>query len=97
MLTKAVIVVQPDKFTASAARCLDYCAAMRYEVAGLINGDWAAARRMVGDGLAEVIVVPSLAGLDPDNEPRVEVAPKRTPNTRRPAGRFRAPSRATAR
>jgi hypothetical protein len=95
-VTNAVIFVQPDKFHAGAARCLDYCATMRYEVVGLVHGDWEAALRMVQEGLAAVIVVASMADLDPARRPRIEVVPKRTnrrPATRRP----RYGSRATAR
>jgi hypothetical protein len=81
-VTNAVIFVQPDKFEASAARCLDYCAARRYDVAGLVCGDWAAALQMLKDGLAGVIVVASTAQLDPEREPRIEVVPKRLNNRR---------------
>jgi hypothetical protein len=73
----AVIFVQPDRFDVHAARCLDYCAAMRYEVAGLICGDWNAALQMLKDGLASVVVVSSMTQLDPHREPRIEVVPKR--------------------
>jgi hypothetical protein len=83
MATKAVIFVQPDKFDVNAARCLDYCTAMRYEVAGLICGDWSAALHMIRDGLASVIVVSSASQLDPNREPRIEIVPKRAA-TRRP-------------
>lgn len=78
----AVIFVQPERFDVHAARCLDYCAAMRYDVAGLICGDWNAALRMLRDGLATVIVVSSMNQLDPHREPRIEVVPKRM-NARR--------------
>jgi hypothetical protein len=86
-VTNAVIFVQPDKFHANAARCLDYCATMRYEVVGLVHGDWEAALRMVREGLAEVIVVSSIADLDPARQPRIEVVPKRA--NRKPASRPR--------
>ena len=95
-MTNAVIFVQAEKFHANAARCLDYCAAMRYEVAGLICGDWEAALRMVREGLAGVIVVGSMAQLDPERETRIEVAPKRT-NARRPTNRARYGPRVIAR
>jgi hypothetical protein len=95
-VTNAVIYVQADKFHAAAARCLDYCSTMRYEVAGLICGDWPAAIRMVDDGLAAVIVVPSITDPDPATQPRIEVAPKRTTG-RRPARRPRRTSRLAAR
>ena len=94
-VTDAVIFVQPDKFHANAARCLDYCATMRYEVVGLVHGDWDAALRMVQEGLAAVIVVASMADLDPARQPRIEVVPKRT--NRRPTGRARYGPRVAAR
>jgi hypothetical protein len=88
MGTKAVIFVQQDKLDVNAGRCLDYCAAMHYEVAGLICGDWPAAVHMVRDGLAAVIVVSSLAQLDPEREPRIEVVPRRLTTRRsRPVSR----------
>ena len=83
-MTNAVIFVQPEKFDVNAARCLEYCAVMRYDVAGLICGDWQAALQMLKDGLAGVIVVSTMAQLDPEREPRVEVVPRRT-NARRAA------------
>ncbi|GIE94818.1 hypothetical protein [Paractinoplanes rishiriensis] len=95
-MTNAVIYVQADRFHANAARCLDYCSTMRYQVAGLVCGDWAAAVRMVDNGLAAVIVVPSLTDQDPATQPRIEVAPKRT-NRRRPTRRPRNASRLAAR
>jgi hypothetical protein len=78
----AVIFVQTERFDVHAARCLDYCAAMRYDVAGLICGDWNAALQMLKDGLATVIVVSSMSQLDPQREPRIEIVPKRM-NARR--------------
>jgi hypothetical protein len=87
-VTDAVIFVQAGRFHANAARCLDYCTEMQYEVAGLICGDWPAAERMVRDGLASVIVVPSAPGNAPAPGPRVEVVPKRTETRRRTAGIF---------
>jgi hypothetical protein len=95
-VTNAVIFVQPEKFHANAARCLDYCAAMRYEVAGLICGDWAAALQMVRNGLAAVIVVPAMTQIDPSGEPRIEVVPRRA-NARRLASRSRFGPRVIAR
>src|SRR4051794_30878785 len=85
-VTNAVVFVQPDRFEASAARCLDYCAVRRYAVAGLICGDWPAALQMLEDGLAAVIIVSSPAQFDGSGESRIEVVPKRL-NRRRPATR----------
>lgn len=81
-VTNAVIFVQPDRFDVHAARCLDYCGTMRYKVAGLVCGDWAAALRMIKDGLATVIVVSSPAHLEADREPRIEIVPRRMRSTR---------------
>jgi hypothetical protein len=81
-MTNAVIFVQQDRFEVSAARCLDYCAARRYDVAGLVTGDWQAALQMLEDGLAGVIVVSSASQLGSASEPRIEVVPKRL-NSRR--------------
>ena len=84
-MTDAVIFVPPGAIDAGTARCLDYCAAKRYHVVGLVPGDWAAAERMLHDGTAAVIVVPSAHQLDPARETRVEVVPKRL-NSRRRGG-----------
>jgi hypothetical protein len=97
MVTKAVVYVQADKFHASAARCLDHCNTMRYELAGLICGDWPAAVKMLNQNLAEVIVVASPTQLDAAQEPRVEVVPKRTPSRRRSSTRPRLVGRIAAR
>jgi hypothetical protein len=79
----AVIFVRPENYGVTAARCLDYCAAKRYNVVGLIPGDWNAAIRMLDEGLAGVIVVGSAD--HPDQEdPRVEVVPRRLNSRRRP-------------
>jgi hypothetical protein len=80
----AVIFVRPENYRVTAARCLDYCAAKRYNVIGLIPGDWAAAIRMLDEGLAHVIVVGSAEQFDPEQEPRVEVVPRRLNSRRRP-------------
>ena len=82
-VVNAVIYVRPENYSASAARCLDYCAARRYNVVGLIPGDWDAAMRMLHEGVASVVVVSSAEQVD-QGEPGVEVAPK--PSSRRKAG-----------
>jgi hypothetical protein len=97
MVTKAVVYVQADKFHASAARCLDHCNTMRYELAGLICGDWPAAVRMLNQNLAEVIVVASPTQPDSAREARVEVVPKRTTARRRPSTRPRLVGRVATR
>jgi hypothetical protein len=97
MATKAVVYVQADKFHANAARCLDHCTTMRYEVAGLICGDWPAALRMLKQNLAEVIVVATLTQPDPTHEPRIEVVPKRTNARRRTTTRPRLVGRIATR
>ena len=78
----AVIYVRPENYSASAARCLDYCAARQYDVVGLIPGDWEAAMRMLREGVAQVVVVSSAEQVEP--QPGVEIAPK--PSSRRRAG-----------
>jgi hypothetical protein len=80
----AVIFVRPENYGVTAARCLDYCAAKRYNVIGLIPGDWPAAMRMLNEGLAGVVVVASPEQLDPEREPRIEVVPRRLNSRRRP-------------
>jgi hypothetical protein len=79
----AVIFVRPENYGVTAARCLDYCEQKRYNVVGLIPGDWAAALRMLGQGLAGVIVVGSADRLDLEREPRIEVVPRRLTARRR--------------
>ncbi|MFF5077845.1 hypothetical protein ACFY36_12390 [Actinoplanes sp. NPDC000266] len=71
-----MIYVRPENYGASASRCLEHCAARRYNVVGLIQGDWDAAARMLAEGLAGVVVVSSADQLDPHLEPRIEVVPK---------------------
>ncbi|GAA0498337.1 hypothetical protein Ade02nite_91510 [Paractinoplanes deccanensis] len=75
-MVNAVIYVRPENYGASASRCLEHCAARRYNVVGLIQGDWPAASRMLDQGLASVVVVSSAEQLDPHLEPRIEVVPK---------------------
>lgn len=75
-MINAVIYVRPENYSANAARCLDYCAARRYNVVGLVPGDWRAALRMLGDGTAGVIVV-SATDHRPPGEPGIEIVPKR--------------------
>ncbi|MBM2619834.1 hypothetical protein JIG36_30420 [Actinoplanes sp. LDG1-06] len=77
-----MIYVRPENYSASAARCLDYCSARRYNVVGLIPGDWEAAMRMLDLGSASVVVVSSAEQIEP--RPGVEIAPK--PSSRRRAG-----------
>jgi len=84
-VVNAVIVVRPENYGVNAARCLEYCETRRYHVVGLIPGDWRAALRMLGDGLAGVIVVSARDQFDAPGEPRIEVAPKRS--ARRPRKR----------
>jgi len=81
----AIIFVRPENYGITAARCLDYCAQKRYNVVGLIPGDWPAAIRMLSEGLANVIVVGSAEHLDPRREARVEVVPRRLTARRRSA------------
>ena len=78
-MVNAVVYVQPDNYSASAARCLEYCAERKYKVVGLVQGDREAVIRMLDDGLATVVVVSSADQLDPGQEPRAEVVPKRRP------------------
>lgn len=81
-MINAVIFVRPENYDVNAARCLEHCQAQRYHVVGVIPGDWRAAMQMLGDGQASVIVVSSPDQLDPLQEPRIEVIPKRRPRRR---------------
>lgn len=85
-MTDAVIFVPPGAVDAGTARCLDYCAAKRYHVVGLVPGDWAAATGMVRDGKAAVIVVSSADQLGPTREQRIEIVPRRMGSRRRTSG-----------
>lgn len=74
-MTSAVILV-PDiegKYL-FAAQCLDYCAARGYDVAGMIVGDWSAVVDVVRARSIAVVVVARGEHLNPDREPRIEVA-----------------------
>ena len=78
-MVNAVVYVRPENYSVSASRCLEHCTARKYNVVGLIPGDWDAAMRMLREGTASVVVVSSADQLDAGCEPRVEVVPKRRP------------------
>ncbi|WP_133877440.1 hypothetical protein [Paractinoplanes brasiliensis] len=88
-----MIYVRPENYSASAARCLDYCTNRRYNVVGIIPGDWTAAMRMLELGSASVVVVSSVEQVEP--RPGVEIAPK--PSSRRKAGARSAANSARSR
>lgn len=71
--TKAVIFVQATTDFEAASRCLQHCQVRRYEVVGIVSGDWQAAARVLRDGLAGVLVVDNRADIPPDAEPRLEI------------------------
>lgn len=96
-MTIAVIFVPAAHIATYASQCFDYCAARGYEVAGVVHGDWAAAAAMLMSRTAGVLIVARGEHLDPNREPRVEVAlPEESgpagPSTR-PASRLRRPRR----
>lgn len=70
----AIIFVPAAHLATYASQCLDYCAARGYQVAGVVHGDWAAAAGMLINRAAGIIVVARPDHLDPDREPRIEVA-----------------------
>lgn len=69
----AVIFVPAAHLATYAHQCLEYCSARGYEVAGVVQGDWAAATTMLVNRVAGILVVARPDHLDPDREPRVEV------------------------
>lgn len=75
---RAVIVVPHTGDGVELARwtlqCTDYCTALGYALLGLVSGDWGGARRMILDGVADVIVVPRADRIEPPDPIRIEVA-----------------------
>jgi hypothetical protein len=72
-VTTAVIYLPDGLDPQASSRCLDYCAARKYDVAGVVLGNWEAAATMLCDRLAGVLVVDRPDHLAPDREPRIEV------------------------
>lgn len=56
------------------AQCQAYCEARGYDVAGLINGQWSDVLEVVAPRRAGVVVVARPDHLDPNREPRIEIA-----------------------
>lgn len=56
------------------SQCLTYCSVRGYDVVGVVVGDWSAVVDVVIRGRAGVVVVARVQHLDPNREPRVEVA-----------------------
>jgi hypothetical protein len=73
-LTTAVIFVPAEHVAVHVTQCLNYCSARGYDVAGVVRGNWKAAANMLATGVAGVIVAARLDHLNPDREPRTEVA-----------------------
>lgn len=66
-----------DDWERHAARCVDYCARMGYEVVGVVSeaagGRWADIEHLVlTDGRAEIVVVASRDELPRSRTPRIE-------------------------
>jgi hypothetical protein len=73
-LTTAVIFVPAEHVAIHVTQCLSYCGARGYKVAGVVRGNWEAAANMLATGAAGVLVTARLEHLNPDREPRTEVA-----------------------
>lgn len=73
-MTTAVVFVPAGHVIPYAAQCLNYCAAKGYTVAGVVTGNWAAVGAMLLERAAAVVVVARPEHLEPDREPRLEIA-----------------------
>lgn len=75
MTTAVIFVPSVADYADYAAQCFAYCATRGYEVLGVpAPGDWDAAAQALKTGAATVLVVARSEHLDPNREPRVEVA-----------------------
>lgn len=75
---RAVIWVAVDpEWERHAARCVEYCTRMGYELVGVVSagaaGQWASIDRMLTEGRAEIVVAAQRDQLPPDRTPRIEV------------------------
>lgn len=74
-MTLAVVFIPAAVHLATyAAQCLDYCANRGYEVCGIVTEDWPSVVKLVGAQAATVVVVARAEHLDPEREPRIEIA-----------------------
>lgn len=92
MIIRAVIFVPSDAREPHTTSCAHHCQAKGYDIVGVVAGDWGAVLDMFRDGEATVAVVADPAHIDPDWEPRVELAgrgPMVVANDRVPAARSR--------
>lgn len=74
-MTVAVIYIPAAHHLANYAdQCFAYCLVRGYAVTGVITTNWADVMAVMGAKAAQVIVVARPDHLDPDREPRIEVA-----------------------
>jgi hypothetical protein len=79
-MTTAVVFVPYTDSVQYASQCLTYCAIKGYDVAGVVTGNWPAVAAMLLDGIAGVVVVARPEHVDPQRQPRLEVAVLDRPN-----------------
>jgi hypothetical protein len=76
MPLQAVIFIPASDLQRWAAICLDYCAARKYELAGIVlvdQGGWEAVVDMLHRGVAQIVVVARREHLPRGRVPRIEV------------------------
>lgn len=76
-MTKAVVLVNPDRLLPNAHACYQYCLAVGYQIVGIVRS-WEEAIGVnradpAAEVSAEVVVVAEEADLPPDRTPRLEV------------------------
>jgi hypothetical protein len=89
-VTTAVVFGPALYLPTYANQCFDYCSVKGYEIAGIVQGDWQAVVAMLTAGAAGVAVAARPEHLDPDREPRVEIAAPPRPTNDGPTSQYRS-------